>query len=302
MERPEQPTNSNNVAAAPVPAPAPAPAAPAPAPAPAAYPTPAQILATAQAVGVGKAGLPFLRMLVLAMFAGMFIAFGGMFFTLFAGDPSLPFSAQRLLGGLFFALGLLLVLCCGAELFTGNNLMACALAGGKITWKALLRNWGVVYLGNLLGSLLAVAIVFLANYQAMNGGLVGDAAVSIAASKASLAWGTAFFKGIACNILVCLAVWMGFAGKTVTDKFFAALFPVAAFVACGFEHCVANMYFLPMGMLCQAAGYGANVTSALTWAGVFSNLTAATLGNIVGGAVIVGLAYWLAFREAQKKA
>lgn len=266
------------------------------------YPTvdalvPAQTFAKAATVGQGKASMPTMRAFVLAVLAGLFIGMGGMFMLLVKSDSALPFAASSLLGGFSFSLGLFAVLVAGAELFTGNNLMVIGVAEGKYGIPELLRSWCVVYLGNLCGSLLLVALLHLANYAGMNGGAVGTTMVSVATAKCSLPWTVAFFRGIMCNILVCLAVWMGFAGKTVVDKFLAAAMPVMAFVACGFEHCVANMFFIPMGIVTlavQGAPEGLDV-AALGMGGLVSNLTAATLGNMVGGALVFAGAYLVAF-------
>ena len=260
---------------------------------------PAEIEQKAEAAAVTKAGLPLAKMFVLAMFAGAFIAFGAAFFVMFLGDSTLTFAAQRCLGGLCFCLGLVLVLCCGAELFTGNCLMICGVMSKKVGWGGMLRNWVVVWLGNLAGALLIVLFLYLSGLQSMNGGAVGDMFVSVAAGKVTLPPVTLFFKGVMCNIFVCLAVWIGFAAKTVTDKVIGILLPIAAFVAMGFEHCVANMFFLNMGLVCKAGGFGASVATAasLNLGGVCYNLALATLGNIVGGAVFVGLAYWFCYHK-----
>ena len=209
---------------------------------------PAATEAKAESIGVTKAAMPGAKCFVSAMLAGAFIGFGGMYFCTFLGDTTMAFGVQRLVGGLCFCLGLCLVLCCGAELFTGNVLMVCAKASKKITFGGLFRNWGIVWVGNLAGSLLAMFIIFMSNLQGMNGGAVGEAFVSVAAGKVSLAPEVLFFKAILCNILVCLAVWIGFSSKTTADKVLGILLPISAFVACGFEHCVANMFFLPMGL------------------------------------------------------
>lgn len=259
---------------------------------------PAATEAKAENVGVTKASMPGVKCFVSAMLAGAFIAFGGMYFCTFLGDPTMPFAAQRMVGGICFCLGLALVLCCGAELFTGNVLLICAKASGKISWGGVLRNWGIVWLGNLAGSLLALFIIYMTNLQGMNGGAVGEAFVSVAAGKVALDPATLFFKGIMCNILVCLAVWIGFAGKTVADKVLGILLPISAFVACGFEHCVANMFFLPMGLVLNMGGFGA--AGAITVGGIAYNLVLATAGNIVGG-LLVGLAYWFIYRKKQEK-
>ena len=256
--------------------------------------TPAATEAKVEGAGVTKATMPTAKCFVSAMLAGAFIGFGAMYFVTFLGDPTLPFGVQRVVGGLCFCLGLVLVLCCGAELFTGNMLLVCARASGKIDWRGLARNWGIVWLGNFAGALVAMAVVALTDLQAMNGGAVGEAFVSVAAGKVALAPATLFFKAIMCNVIVCLAVWIGFAAKTVTDKVIGILLPISAFVACGFEHCVANMFFLPMGLVLNGAGFGAAGAVALD--GVAYNLVLATAGNIVGGA-IVGLVYWYLYHK-----
>ena len=234
---------------------------------------PAAIEAKTEAAGVTKVNLPVAKAFLLAMFAGAFIAFGGLFFTVFLSDSTLGWGAQRVVGGLCFCLGLVLVLVCGAELFTGNSLMVCALKSKKITLAQMLKAWVVVWVANSM--------------------------VSVAAGKVTIDWVTIFFRGILCNIFVCLAVWIGTAGKTVVDKVVGILLPIAAFVACGFEHCVANMYFLPMGAVMHACGYGADVAGAdaLNVAGIAFNLSAATLGNIVGGAVLIALGYWFIYAK-----
>ena len=258
---------------------------------------PAAIEAKAEAAAVTKAALPVGKMFVLAMLAGAFIAFGGLYFTVFLSDTALSWGPQRVVGGLCFCLGLVLVLICGAELFTGNSLMICALASDKIDVRGLVRNWVVVWLGNFAGALLVALLVYLAGIYKLNGEAVATTMVSIAAGKVTPDWGTLFFRGILCNVFVCLAVWIGFAGKTVVDKVVGILLPISAFVACGFEHCVANMYFLPIGAVMAASGYGAGITgaAALDAVGIAYNLSAATLGNIVGGGLLVALSYWYVY-------
>lgn len=275
-------------------------------PAPAAPPsavalTPAQTEAKAEEAALAKAAMPAGRCFVLAMLAGAFIGFGAAFFGMVMSDSSLTFAASRVLGGLCFSLGLLLVLCCGAELFTGNSLMVCAAASGRVRAGALARNWGIVWVGNLAGSVVLAGLMLMANLQGMNAGAVGDSFVSIAAGKASLPWEQVLGKGILCNMLVCLAVWIGFASKTVADKALGILLPITGFVAMGFEHCVANMFFFTMGLGCKAAGFGAGVAGAgaLTLGGACYNLVLATIGNVIGGAVLIGLAYWLAYRKPE---
>jgi len=253
--------------------------------------TPAQIEAKAEDVGTAKAKMPAGKSFLLACMAGIFIGLGGSFMLLVKSDASLGFAASALLGGLVFSLGLFLVVMAGAELFTGNSLMVCGRLSGRYDTRDLVRSWLVVYAGNLVGSLALVALMALANFGGMNGGAVGQTAVTVAAGKASQPWLQVFGRGILCNLLVCLAVWMSFGARTVVDKLCATTMPVIAFVAMGFEHCVANMYFLPFGMLCQGAG------ASIAWAGVLSNLTAATLGNLVGGVLLVGCSYWAAYAK-----
>ncbi|OGA27645.1 MAG: formate transporter FocA, partial [Betaproteobacteria bacterium RIFCSPLOWO2_02_FULL_68_150] len=206
--------------------------------------SPREITEKVNLLGVTKARLPFLQTAMLGVLAGGFIGLGALFFTLVASDATLGFAATRVLGGLMFSLGLILVSVGGAELFTGNNLMVMALADRKITIAELLRNWIIVYAANAFGAIGLAVVVCLANHGAMNGGAVGAAYVKIAAAKTALPFGEAFFKGVLCNLLVCLAVWLAMAGHTVVDKILAIVFPISAFVAAGFEHSVANMYFI----------------------------------------------------------
>ena len=254
----------------------------------------------AESVGVAKADNGLSRVFMLAVMAGMQIGMGALLMTIVKSDSALSFGLSQLLGGMSFSLGLICVVVAGAELFTGNSLMVMGAMSHRFSWGALAKNWAVVWAGNLVGALVLVGVIAACGTWGMNGGAVGDTMVSVATSKAGLPWLTAFFRGIMCNVLVCLAVWMGFAGKSVIDKIFTCIFPVMAFVACGFEHCIANMFFLPIGTLAFANGYGASVAGAadaLTAAGIASNISAATLGNIVGGAVFVGLLYWFAYRK-----
>ena len=258
----------------------------------------AGIEAKAETVGVGKTKLAVGRCFALSILAGLFIGCGALFMLLVKGGADgMPFAASQVLGGLCFSLGLITVIVAGAELFTGNSLMVCAAMSKKISWGALVKNWIIVWLGNLVGSLLLVFIIYFANTAGMNNGGVGAAMVAVASGKVSLTPSVIFFRGIMCNFLVCLAVWMGFAGKSVIDKIFTAIFPVMAFVACGFEHCVANMFFLPMGYVAQGAGFG---DGGITILNIACNIGMATIGNIVGGAVLVGLIYWLSYHKKEK--
>jgi formate/nitrite transporter len=262
--------------------------------------SPKQIAARVADVGVIKARLPLVTMSMLAMAAGGFIGLGALYYTLVAADPALPFAASRLLGGLVFSLGLILVVVAGAELFTGNNLMVMAWADRRITTAELLRDWIIVYLANAFGAVGLAVLVYLSNHGSLNGGAVAAAYVKIAAAKTSLPFGEAFFKGVLCNLLVCLAVWLALAGRSVTDKVIAVVFPTSAFVAAGFEHCIANMYFISLGMLLhdQVPSIDSSHVTSLDWAGFARNLIPVTLGNIVGGSVMVAAVYHLIYNRA----
>jgi len=248
---------------------------------------PNEIAKLIESGGVAKAELPLLKMATLGVLAGAFIAFGAMFYTLVLTGSGLGFGPGRLLGGVAFSLGLILVLVGGAELFTGNNLIVMAWAERKVSTAALLRNWAVVYLANLVGALGSVALFYLAGALDISNGAVGEVAAGIARTKLDLDFTTAFFRGILCNTLVCLAVWLSFAARDVTGKILAIIFPISAFVALGFEHSVANMYLIPIGML--AAGQGIDPVA------VAVNLVPVTLGNVVGGSGLVALVYWLVY-------
>ncbi len=267
---------------------------------------PAAIEQKAETVAAGKTATSNGRCFVLAILAGMFIGMGALFMTFVNSDSTLSFSVQKVLGGVCFSLGLISVIVAGAELFTGNSLMVCGACSGKISWGALVKNWIIVWIGNFVGSLLLVGIIVMCACWSMNNGAVGNAMINVAYGKINLDWSVIFFRGIMCNVLVCLAVWMAFSGRTVIDKIFTSIIPVAAFVAMGFEHCVANMFFLPMGVVAlNTVGYTgdidptklASIQAALTPAGVFYNISAATIGNMVGGAVLIGLMYWLAYHK-----
>lgn len=260
---------------------------------------PAEIEAKAETLAVGKAGMAGAKCFVLAMLAGAFIAFGATYFLVFLGDSAVPFAAQRMVGGICFSLGLVLVLCCGAELFTGNMLMVTGLASKKIKLGGLVRNWAIVWLGNLVGSLIVVALIYWCGVGAMNGAAVGDAMVSVAVGKVTPDWLVLMAKGIMCNVMVCLAVWIGFSARTVVDKVLGIMLPISFFVAAGFEHCVANMFFLPSGLLMNMLGVGN--PGAIALEGLVANIVIATLGNIVGG-VAVGTAYWFAYRTRENRA
>ena len=262
--------------------------------------SPDEIAARVEAVGVAKARLPLLAMSMLGMVAGGFIGLGALYYTLVAADPALSFAASRLLGGLAFSLGLILVVVAGAELFTGNNLLVMAWADRRITTGELLRSWTVVYVANALGAMALAVIVYLSDHGNLNGGAVAATYVKIAAAKTALPFSEAFFKGVLCNLLVCLALWLALAGRSVIDKVVAIVFPISAFVAAGFEHSVANIYFIPLGMLLrnQATPAGLTEFASLDWAGFARNLIPVTLGNIVGGSLMVAAVYHLIYKRA----
>jgi formate/nitrite transporter len=259
---------------------------------------PAQIAMRVREVGVTKAAMPVLTMFALAVLAGAFIALGALFYTvtMTAGKGvAVPFGLHRLAGGVTFSLGLVLVVVGGAELFTGNNLIAMAWASGRVTTQQIMRNWGWVYLGNLAGAVGTAALVWLAGIQNMGDGSVGETMIQIARSKISLDPVSTIARGVLCNVLVCLAVWLCMGARSVTDKIFAILFPITGFVACGFEHSVANMYFLPMGVT-LAAGTSAPLSAV----DAISNLALVTIGNVFGGTVLVALVYWTVYLRSSE--
>jgi formate transporter len=259
--------------------------------------SPAQISEKVEQIGVTKARLPLLQMAMLGVLAGGFIGLGGLFYVIVAADPELGFAAQRILGGAVFSLGLLLVVIAGAELFTGNNLLVMAWAEGKLRTTEVLRNWAVVLAANLVGALGLAVLVIASGHPAIRDGLIADAYIRIAHTKADLPFLTAFASGILCNALVCLAVWMALAGRSVVDKAIAILFPITAFVAAGFEHSVANLYFFAMGMLLEATGWGPASGVMLTLGDATKNLVPVVLGNIVGGSVMVAAVYHVIYRR-----
>ena len=254
--------------------------------------SPKEIAERIEGVGVRKANLPLLPMAALGVLAGGFIGLGALYFNLVVSDPALGFAAKRVLGGLVFSLGLILVVVAGAELFTGNNLMVMARVHGKITTRLMLRNFAVVFVTNFIGACGLAAIVALSGHDRMNGGLVGESAIAIGLAKCEIGMAEAFFKGLLCNLLVCLAVWLAMAGRSVVDRVIAVIFPVSAFVAAGFEHSIANMYFVPLAIFLA----GDTGPEALTWSHfLVNNLLPVTLGNLVGGAGMVGLVYHLIY-------
>ncbi len=264
---------------------------------------PPEMARRAEYIGVSKAEAPMLRTFVLAILAGAFIALGAIFATTISAGTSseLPFGVTKLLVGFVFCLGLVLVVIGGAELFTGNNLIVMAWASRKVSTKALLSNWGIVYAGNFVGSVGTAILIFLSRQYTFGGGMVGASALAIANGKVSLDWFQALMLGVLCNILVCLAVWLTFSARSTIDKIATIIFPITAFVAAGFEHSVANMYFVPVGLMIKAfdpafiATTGLELTK-LTWGNfLVNNLLPVTIGNIIGGSIFVAAVYWSIF-------
>jgi len=249
--------------------------------------SPGEIAERVEQVGVAKARLPLLTLVMLGMLAGAFIGLGSLYYVIVVSDAALPHAVQRVLGGVVFSLGLLLVVVAGAELFTGNNLIALAWAEGKVATGELAVNWLVVCAANFAGAVLLASIVFLSGHAHD----YASTYLEIAAAKTSLTFVQAFFSGVMCNVLVCMAVWMTLAGRSVVDKAVAIVLPISAFVAAGFEHSVANMYFIPLGMMLQAAA--AQPVEPL---GLARNLVPVIAGNLVGGSVLVALVYFVIYR------
>jgi formate transporter FocA len=263
--------------------------------------------ARAEQVGLKKAGLDWVSTFVLAVLAGAFIALGAIFSTttLAGAGDALSYGVARLLAGLTFSLGLILVIVGGAELFTGNTLIVMAWANRRVSSWLLLRNWTIVYLGNFVGAVATATLAYLGGQYTFGNGAVGATALATANSKVGLEFGPAVALGILCNALVCLAVWLTFSARSTADRVLAIVPPITAFVAAGFEHSVANMYFVPIGLFIKAGaqpsfwdsiGRTAADYPALTWEGfLVGNLLPVTIGNIIGGALLVGAVYWFVY-------
>ena len=257
---------------------------------------PAAMARKAEAVGVAKATMDPAKILVLAVLAGAFIAMGAIFATTtMSGAEALPYGVKRLLGGLTFSLGLILVVVAGAELFTGNNLVVMAWAGRKVSTARFAGNLALVYVGNFAGALLTAGLMAVTEQYAFGGGAVGREALAIAAAKTNLGFAQALVLGMFCNALVCLAVWLTYSARTTTDRILAVVPPIAAFVASGFEHSIANMYFIPFGLLVEGRD-GLPDAPGLDWGSFFAdNLLPVTIGNLIGGTIMVGGLYWFAY-------
>ncbi len=265
--------------------------------------TPPQIAEKLGDVCQGKCRTPMKKFFVLAILAGAFIAFGAQLSIIVGSDATLGFGFTKFLAGAVFSVGLMLVVVAGAELFTGDNLIVISALEKKVRWGELLKTWIAVYLGNLIGSVLIALLLYWSGLWSMNGNLVGAAALKIAGGKVGLTFVQGLVRGILCNWLVCLAVWMATASKDIIGKLFAVFFPVMAFVASGFEHSVANMFFIPYGILLKSVPKVVEATgktladyAGLNWATLWTkNLIPVTIGNIIGGAFFVGIIYWFVY-------
>lgn len=259
--------------------------------------------------GVNKASRDALALVLLGVLAGAFIAFGALSMTVVqTGLGDMPWGLGRLIGGVVFSLGLILVILCGAELFTGDALMVVAYASGRITVRSLFRAWSLVYMGNILGALGTAVLVFLSGQYGFAGGQVGKSALGIAATKAALPTVQLFFLGVLCNVLVCLAVWMALGARSAGDKILVIVPPVAAFVAAGFEHSIANLYLLPFGLALKwwaapefwtAIAQQPSDFPGLTASACVHNIVVSTVGNLAGGSILVGFVYWFVYLRGQ---
>ena len=262
---------------------------------------PAEMAKRAEASGIRKANRDIISAFFLAIQAGAFIAFGAALYTHVIHDSTLSVGLTKLIGGLTFSLGLILVIIAGADLFTGDTLMVMACFTGAITYRRMLRSWSIVFTGNLVGTLAIVLLVYLSGHWLGHSGAVGAKALSIANAKVKLTFIQAFTSGMLCNILVCLAIWLCYSSRSVTDKILSIIFPITAFVAMGFEHSIANMYFIPAGLLLKhnpeiVGLLNGTDLSGLTVSGfLWGNLLPVTIGNMVGGAIFVGTIYWILY-------
>lgn len=256
----------------------------------------------ASTIGVGKVTSPWFTVTVLGVLAGAYIGFGGLLSTSVTFDmqAKIGIGFTKIMAGSAFSLGLMLVVIAGAELFTGNNLMISSVLTREITFNDMLKRWGLVYLANFIGSLVLVLLFYFSGLWKTGDGALGVAAVNLAVKKVSLSFNEALFRGIGCNWLVCLAVWMALASRQTIGKIFAVFFPIMGFVAIGFEHCVANMYFIPTAIFLKTWANIPAIQSlpmdGLTWLNfLWKNLVPVTIGNIIGGGVFVGMSYWGAY-------
>lgn len=264
--------------------------------------TPAEVAEKVKTVGVDKANMRFLSLVILSLMAGAFIAFGAMYYTVAITDNGAAYGLTKVVGGLAFSLGFIMVVIAGAELFTGNTLVVMAWAKGKVSLTGLLKNWTIVYIANAIGAFVMVYLVYMSGYLDGHHHQVGATAMKVGLAKVSNTTSEAFVRGMFCNVLVCLASWMVYASRTVSDKILAILFPISAFVAMGFEHCIANMYMIPVAILAAmdpsivaASGLDASQLTNLSLSGFLHNIIPVTLGNIIGGGLFVAMTYYIVF-------
>lgn len=253
---------------------------------------PAEMAERVAAAAERKAALGWMETLVLSLLAGAFISLGALLFTLVMSEPTLGFGLSRWLGGVAFSLGLVLVLVGGAELFTGNSLLVMAWAGKRISGLALARNWTLVYLGNAIGAIGTLILVWAAGTYELGGGKLHQVAGAIALGKLEQTPIEAVARGILCNVLVCLAVWLSFAARSASDKVLVIVPPIAAFVALGFEHSIANMFLVPAAFLIGAV--------PVDWPQFIAHLALVTLGNVIGGCLLVAGVYWAVYLRGKK--
>ncbi len=262
---------------------------------------PSDMAKRAEASAMRKANRDIVTAFFLAVQAGAFIAFGAAFFTHTIHDMALGAGLSKLIGGVTFSLGLILVIIAGADLFTGDTLMVMACFTGKVNVAKMLKSWLFVFFGNLAGALAILTLVHLSGHWLSNHGAVGARALAIANAKVNLTFTQAFASGMLCNILVCLAIWLCYSCRSVTDKILAIIFPITAFVAMGFEHSIANMYFIPAGLLLKSDPHivglldGVDLSNLTTSGFLMNNLLPVTIGNMVGGAIFVGTIYWILY-------
>lgn len=272
---------------------------------------PDEMAIKAEDAGIKKANRSFSKTFVLAILAGAFISFGAIFATVVTAEPILSSGFTKLIGGLTFSLGLILVIVGGAELFTGNNIIVMAWANKRIKTTQVLRNWGIVFFGNFVGAISVAILMFYTQQYSSGSGSIGVKELNIAEAKCSLDFTQAIVLGILCNTLVCLAVWLCYSAKTTSGKILAIIFPITAFVAAGFEHSIANMYFIPKALLVKNSANGEfwekinaspELYENLTWSNfIVNNLIPVTIGNIIGGALMVGIVYWFVYLKGNKR-
>lgn len=273
---------------------------------------PAEMAVRAEQAGVRRAAMDPVTVFVLSVMGGAFISFGAIFATtVTAGSSALPYGVARLLSGIVFSLGFVMVVVAGAELFTGNNLIVMAWASGKVKTRSLLLNWLITFCGNCFGAVATAGLMLFTTQYSFGAGAVGLAALTTANGKSALAFAPALALGVMCNALVCLASWMCYSARTTVDRVAIIILPISAFVAAGFEHSIANAYFIPMGLFIKATapesfwksiGKTAADFPALTWAGGLANLVPVAIGNIIGGSLLVAAVYWFVYLRTTRRA